>query len=69
MDEADLLADRIVLLQHGKVAAQGSPSDLKRQFGIGYTLSVAHASTANPDAIRDSVAHVIPRIILVCHSF
>ncbi|CEO96658.1 hypothetical protein PBRA_005262 [Plasmodiophora brassicae] len=61
MDEADLLADRIVLLQHGKVAAQGSPSDLKRQFGIGYTLSVAHASTADQDAIRDSVAHVIPR--------
>ncbi|HEY4376090.1 MAG TPA: ATP-binding cassette domain-containing protein [Acidimicrobiales bacterium] len=33
LDEADALADQIVLIDHGRAVASGSPSDLKAQIG------------------------------------
>jgi ABC-2 type transport system ATP-binding protein len=33
LEEADRLADQIVVLDHGEVAAHGAPNDLKRLFG------------------------------------
>ena len=33
LEEADRLADQIVVLDHGRVAAQGSPSELKARIG------------------------------------
>jgi len=33
LDEADRLADDIVVLDHGKVAARGTPAELKARFG------------------------------------
>ncbi|MDO4610071.1 ATP-binding cassette domain-containing protein [Corynebacterium sp.] len=41
LEEADLLADRIVMLRRGRVVAEGTPAELKRQAGsavIGITL-------------------------------
>ncbi len=41
LDEAELLADKIAILHQGSVLAQGSVSDLKRQFrGSGFELTV-----------------------------
>jgi ABC-2 type transport system ATP-binding protein len=33
LDEADRLADRVVIIDHGRVIADGSPAELKRQAG------------------------------------
>jgi daunorubicin resistance ABC transporter ATP-binding subunit len=33
LDEADALADHIVLIDHGKATARGTPAELKRQIG------------------------------------
>jgi len=41
MDEADVLADRIVIMAEGQLRAAGSSLFLKRQFGDGYRLSIA----------------------------
>jgi len=40
LEEADRLADRIVLLDHGRVAATGSPTELKARHG-GERIAVA----------------------------
>lgn len=36
LDEADQLADRIAVLHQGKLVAEGSPEELKRQVGGGH---------------------------------
>ena len=33
LEEADRLADRIAVVDHGRVVAEGTPADLKRRFG------------------------------------
>ena len=38
LDEADQLSDRIAVLDHGNVVAQGAPGDLKRQIGGSHVL-------------------------------
>ena len=40
LDEADLLADRILLLHQGRLLTKGSPLYLKNSYGVGYQLRV-----------------------------
>lgn len=42
MDEADLLADRIAIMSHGKLRAVGSSLFLKSRFGVGYLLTITY---------------------------
>jgi ABC-2 type transport system ATP-binding protein len=38
MDEADALCDRLVIIDHGKIIAQGTPKELKASIPGGYLL-------------------------------
>ena len=40
MDEADILGDRIGIMNNGKVSALGSSIFLKSKFGAGYNLII-----------------------------
>ncbi|KAL3115157.1 hypothetical protein niasHT_016250 [Heterodera trifolii] len=40
MEEADTLADRIVIIANGRLACNGSPQFLKNRFGTGYRLHI-----------------------------
>ncbi|KAF4688251.1 (ABC) transporter [Perkinsus olseni] len=51
MDEADVLADRVGIMENGKLMAYGTTSFLKQQFGTGYTLSIAKKDSTVPDGL------------------
>jgi len=54
MDEAEKVADRIAIIDHGKIVAQGSPDELKTQTGTD-TLEAAYLSLTG-SSIRDERA-------------
>src|SRR5438094_184695 len=56
LEEADRLADNIVLLDHGRVAATGSPSELKARIG-GERIAV---TVASPDALESAASALAP---------
>jgi len=65
MDEADALCDRLLVIDHGRIVAEGTPDELKRRIGGDVvTLEVAAAQTerarevlsAQP-GVREVTAH------------
>ena len=52
MDEADVLADRVAIIDHGKIMAMGTPMDLKQEIsGDVVTLTMASASSAEDGSL------------------
>ncbi|XP_059511525.1 ATP-binding cassette sub-family A member 13-like isoform X2 [Stegostoma tigrinum] len=45
LDEADILSDRIAILESGQLKCCGSPAYLKEQYGQGYSLSILKKPT------------------------
>ena len=54
LDEADQLADRLTILDHGRVVASGAPAEIKRTVGEGISVVVQedHADRAAFAAAR-----------------
>jgi ABC-type multidrug transport system ATPase subunit len=56
MDEADLLGDRIAIMNKGKLRVLGSSLFLKSRFGIGYTLTVSTSTNASSSSAQSNSA-------------
>jgi ABC-2 type transport system ATP-binding protein len=56
LEEADVLADRVGIIDHGRIVAEGTPLQLKAEIAS----STVEAVPANPDE-RGSVAAVLER--------
>lgn len=54
LEEADQLADRITVFNHGTVVAEGRPDELKRMTG-GQTLEVRAARSDQTDAVTEII--------------
>ncbi|ARQ67627.1 ATP-binding cassette domain-containing protein [Streptomyces marincola] len=57
LDEADALADHVVVIDHGEVIATGTPEELKSRVG-GRTLAVRPADPARVEDVRATVAEL-----------
>jgi len=40
MEEAEMLCDRVIIIDHGRIIAQGSPAELRRSIGIDSVLTI-----------------------------
>ncbi|MEA2597578.1 MAG: type transport system ATP-binding protein [Thermomicrobiales bacterium] len=51
LEEADALADRVGIIDHGRIVAEGTPADLKRSIGSDLVVVLVD----DPDAARRAV--------------
>jgi ABC-2 type transport system ATP-binding protein len=58
LDEADQLAHRIAIIDHGKVIAEGTPGELKASIGAG----AVHVRVGDPDQ-REEAQRVLERAL------
>ena len=49
MDEADVLGDRIGIMQNGKLVTVGSSLFLKKRYGVGYKFTLEKAKGKEVD--------------------
>jgi ABC-2 type transport system ATP-binding protein len=59
LEEADRLADRIAIINRGKIVAQGTPDELKRQVG-DEVVELQFGSCEEAERAYDTVASVAP---------
>jgi len=57
LEEADLLSDSVIVIDHGRVIASGTADDLKRRVGISY-CTVSPIDPADLPAILAAVADI-----------
>ncbi|MFD4025252.1 ATP-binding cassette domain-containing protein [Streptomyces sp. NPDC058576] len=62
LEEADRLADRIALLNHGRIAAEGTAADLKSRVG-GHRLDLVLASSAAYLRLAGRAVHHSPETL------
>ena len=52
MDEAEQLCDRLIVVDHGRIVAEGTPADLVRKHAGREVVELRFGSTRNNDAAR-----------------
>src|SRR5690606_13669185 len=73
MDEAEQLCDRLVVVDHGRIMAEGSPSALIREYSTREVLEVRFGSEHNAGAaeklagIGDRLEILPDRILVYAH--
>lgn len=65
MDEADILSDRIGIINGGKMVATGTSLFLKQNLGTGYRLTYEVCNGETADQVRTSIQTMIPSLDLI----
>lgn len=55
MEEADDLSDELVIIDHGKIIAQGTPDELKRKLGEGDIIEFKVEEAINRDEVIERI--------------
>lgn len=61
MDEAEQLCDRLIVMDQGKIMAEGSPAELIKQYSSKEVLEVRFGSDKNAEA-SEKIAHLGDRL-------
>lgn len=61
MEEADVLGDRIIIMEEGKLIAFGTSMFLKQYYGTGYTLKLLKEPHFKKQDIVDCITKEIPK--------
>jgi ABC-2 type transport system ATP-binding protein len=67
LEEADVLADRIAIINHGKIAIEGTPQALKARVG-GEAINVTFADTATVERAQAEIAVITDRVQIDRHT-
>ena len=62
LEEADRIADQIVIIDAGRVTTQGSPDDLKNSLGSRVDVVVAAAALATAETVLRRITGTQPRV-------
>lgn len=61
LSEIELVCDRVVILQHGRVVAQGAPDDLLVPRGV--EIETSNGTRTWPDALREDVPRLVAELV------
>lgn len=61
MEEADVLGDRIAILEEGKLIAFGTSMFLKQHYGTGYTIKMLKEPSFKKNDVVDAITKEIPK--------
>jgi ABC-2 type transport system ATP-binding protein len=68
MDEAERVADRVAIIDHGRLVALDTPDALKRTIGEGDVLDIELASSADLEAASALLSHSTLTVSTVNHT-
>ncbi|KDR09441.1 hypothetical protein L798_00662, partial [Zootermopsis nevadensis] len=60
MEEADVLGDRIAIMDHGQVKCYGTTMFLKKLYGTGYQLNLLKNDGCNVTRVTNTIQPIIP---------
>ncbi|KAL3226741.1 hypothetical protein MRX96_024685 [Rhipicephalus microplus] len=69
LDEADVLADRILIIVNGRIRCAGSPTFLKQRFNTGYRMLIYKSPTCDVHRIETLLRKYAPKVKLQSDSF
>ncbi|MFX0001575.1 MAG: ABC transporter ATP-binding protein [Candidatus Hodarchaeota archaeon] len=58
MVEADSLSDRIAIIDHGKIIAEGTPIELKEKYGSDNALEVSFIEQDDLELVKNNIQHL-----------
>jgi ABC-2 type transport system ATP-binding protein len=61
LSEVELVCDHVVIVDHGRVVAAGTPDELRRQGGV--EVETATGTKRFPDARRDDVPRIVRELV------
>lgn len=62
MEEAEILSDKLIVLDHGKLMCAGTPLQLKHMLGKGYRINMV-CDKEMVDKVKQLMAKVVPASI------
>ncbi len=68
LDEADVLGDRIGIVNNGRMRCSGTSLFLKNRFGLGYQINMVRSSTCSLPALEAHIISHVPAAQLLSQS-